>query len=170
VGVVVETTGVMTLGTAVDGVAGGSTGGFTAGGLDDAGVEGAGGLCELEGATCVEGRGMRVMGVVTGALLTFVIGVIVPVGGGIRVTGVDAVRGGTVSKLAGPGVIFGTGGIGAACNPGLAAEDAGIVVIGVFGIVVIGVTGLAAGRDGVCSVAGVETGRAGGIRLAARMY
>jgi hypothetical protein len=152
--------GVMTLGMVVNGFAGCATVGFTTGELDDAGVEGRGGLCEL-------GGGIRVIGVVTDAVLTFATGrtgVILPVGGGIRVTGVDTVRGGTVIKLAGPGVIFGTGGMGAACIPGLPGE---IVVVGVFGIVVIGVTSLAARRDGVCGGAG---GRAGGIRLAARMY
>lgn len=95
----------MSLGAGVPGVAGvaevaevvGGTGwtvgGFTtADGLDNAGVAGAG-LAELTvGWTGVDGGGIRVIGVVIGARLIFGKGgidVIFPVGGGIRVTGVD---------------------------------------------------------------------------------
>ena len=80
----------------VTGVAGctgcvtGATGGF-----EDAGVEGAGVVTEPGGWTGIDGGGIRVMGVVVGTLLMVgngEIGVRFPVGGGIRVTGVDTDR------------------------------------------------------------------------------
>ena len=91
--------GAIGLGMLVTGVAGCTgcvTGGFTAtGGFEDAGVEEAGVVAEPGGWTGVDGRGIRVIGVIVGALLIFgngEIGVRFPVGGGIRVTGVDTDR------------------------------------------------------------------------------
>lgn len=91
---------------------------------------------------------MRVTGVVIGGRGGG-IGLRLPDGGGMRVTGVETSRGGIGAGTGACGVVFGTGGIGADCIEGAGGRGRG----GGVGMVV---TGVAIG--------------AFGIRLAARIY
>jgi hypothetical protein len=144
----------------------------------------------------VEGRGMRVTGVI-GERATFGrgIGSRFPEGGGIRVTGVPTIRG-VMGVETGPCIsLLGTGGMGADLivwrldfggDIEVPSEGGGIVVTGVLGTGVTGVSGFntGGGTGDVLSLvgSGAAGGRGVGVagvdkedfgvpkRLAARMY